>query len=99
VKLLAGHAKHVSMLAMLHPIVAALSKRGISASHFFPGYIQIDRHDFVYAPTTDHWSFLHTKDTQGPWTRLVNLQDERRDVDAEWIADKISAHISATKGR
>jgi hypothetical protein len=80
------------MLAMLDPIVASLRKRGIQGAHYyFPGYIQIDRHDFVYAPTTDHWLFIHTRNHQGPWTRLMEYDCNDK---AEQIADRILTHIS-----
>jgi hypothetical protein len=79
------------MLAMLDPIVAALRKRGIRAWHFFPGYVQIEGHDFVYSPSIGQLSLLHTKDTQGPWTRLMEYDCNDK---AEQIADRILAHIS-----
>jgi hypothetical protein len=91
------HAKHLAMLSLLDPIVVALRNRGLKARREFPGYVQIQGHDFVYAPApgTDQRLFIHTRNHQGPWTRLMDLQDEC--TDAEFIADKISAHISATK--
>jgi hypothetical protein len=76
-------------LTMLDPVVAALRKHGMKARHECPGYIQVDGHDFVYAPSPDYWSHIHTKDTRGPWTRLL----EQGECDTEQIADRILAHI------
>jgi hypothetical protein len=84
-----NHAKH---LAMLDRVVTALQKRGIKARHYCPGYVQIDGHDFVYAPGTDQWLLIHTNDHRGPWTRLTDLQDDCSDV--EQIANRILAHMS-----
>jgi hypothetical protein len=81
------------MLRMLEPVVLALRKQGIRARHECPGYVQIEGHDFIYAPGTDHWSHIHTKDTQGPWTHL--MEDECNE--AEQIADRILAHILAQR--
>jgi hypothetical protein len=78
---------------MLGPVVAALRKRGLKARHECPGYVQIEGHDFVYAPSLEHWSHIHTKDTQGPWTRLMELEDKCSDP--EWIANTIIEHMSA----
>jgi hypothetical protein len=87
--------KHTTgQLAVLDPVVAALQKRGFKASYHCPGYVQIENHDFVYAPSSDHWVHIHTKNHQGPWTRLLDLQDEC--MDAEQIANKILAHISSS---
>jgi hypothetical protein len=85
------YARHSAMLSLLDPIIAALRNRGFKARYEFPGYVQIQGHDFVYAPGTDQWLFIHTSDHQGPWVRLVeyDCKDE-----AERIADRILAHIS-----
>jgi hypothetical protein len=85
------YARHSAMLSLLDPIIAALRNRGLKARYEFPGYLQIQGHDFVYAPGTDQWLFIHTRDHQGSWARLVeyDCKDE-----AEWIADRILAHIS-----
>jgi hypothetical protein len=88
-----AHAKHLAMLSLLDPIVAALRNRGLNARCEFPGYLQIQGHDFVYAPApgTDQWLFIHTRNYQGPWTRLMEYD---RNDNAEQIADRILTHIS-----
>lgn len=83
---------HANQFAMLVPVVAALVRRGFKASYDFPGYIEIEGHDFIYAPATDHWLWIH-KDHRNAWSRL-DVIDAR---DAEQIADGIVRHISDQK--
>jgi hypothetical protein len=75
-------------LTMLHPVVAALRKYGIKARHECPGFVQIKGCDLVFAPSTDHWLWIHTMGNT--WTRLLSAC-----MDAELIANTIIAHISA----
>ena len=81
------HTKQLAMLRMLEPVVLALRKQGIKARHECPGYIQIQHHEFIYAPSTDHWLWIHTRGSA--WTHLVDSGS-----DAELIANSIVGHIS-----
>jgi hypothetical protein len=83
---------HTKQLAMLDPIVASLRKRGIKAAHFCPGYVEIQGHSFIYAPSTSgHW--FHKHHNRNTWTRLL---EQTECTDAECIADSIVGHIQET---
>ena len=76
-------------LAMLGPVVVTLQRRGIKATHYCPGYIEIQGHSFIYAPSiSGHW--LHKHHNRNSWTCLL---EQAECTDAERIADSIVRHI------
>lgn len=74
---------------MLWHTADALQSRGVSAKVKFPGYIQMEGHEYVYVPGVGHWLHQH-KDARS-WTRLEVLDES----DAERVANSIIAHLSA----
>lgn len=88
-------SKHLAMLQLLDPIVAALRSNGLEASHYCPGYIEVKNHDFVFAPSEDRWLHKRTGDTHGSWIGLMDLQDDC--LDAELVSNKILGCIRGRK--
>ena len=88
----AGIAENsVNSIEMLWLTEGVLQSRGVGAEVKFPGYIQMEGHEYAYVPGVGHWLHQH-KDARS-WTRLDVLDES----DAEKIAEAIHAHFFSTR--